>query len=164
MNTRVHTDASSFERIVHFAPAFDKRNPDPKKNYGIHGVELRMVLKGPLGATQFALFTNWQLPHVTEETMARCLGRPDRIGLKVSFLAIPADLGYHWLAPQYEGQSARDCEYTASGRCYYDRNVLNAERIYETLLREGSDGVWRELEAYYREIANESVTDEKGAS
>lgn len=147
----------AFERIVSFSPAYDRRHADPRKNYGIHGVVLRMVLKGPLGATQFVLFTNWQLPHVTEETMERCLARgEDRIGLKVSFLPTPADLGYHWGAPHYQGQTARDCEYVAGGKCYYDGSGLNAERIYETLVREGSDGVWRELEEYYRLIAGEA--------
>jgi hypothetical protein len=33
-----------FERIVTMNPAYDKRNADPSKNYGIHGVDLRMVL------------------------------------------------------------------------------------------------------------------------
>ena len=42
-----------FEKIVHAEPAFDKRNGDPKKNYGIHGVNLRFVLKSKLGAVQF---------------------------------------------------------------------------------------------------------------
>jgi hypothetical protein len=55
------------ERITEFAPAFDKRDPDPKKNYGIHGVDLRMVLKGEEGAVQFVLFTGWMLPHVAKE-------------------------------------------------------------------------------------------------
>jgi hypothetical protein len=65
---------SKFERIVQFLPAFDKRHPDPSKNYGIHGVELRMVLKGPKGAVQFVLFTNWQLLHITRESENRLCG------------------------------------------------------------------------------------------
>lgn len=39
------------ERITKFYPAFDKRSSIPGKNYGIHGVELRMILKGNKGAT-----------------------------------------------------------------------------------------------------------------
>lgn len=41
------------ERIVEFTPAFDKRSSDPSKDYGIHGVDMRMVLKGENAATQF---------------------------------------------------------------------------------------------------------------
>lgn len=43
-------------RLVEWTPAYDKQ---PK--YGIHGMELRFVLKGPEGATQFLLYTNWLL-------------------------------------------------------------------------------------------------------
>jgi len=142
----------AFERIVTMRPAFDKRDPDPKKNYGIHGVELRMAAKGPFGATQFLLYTNWMLPHVTKETMQRELGRSSEIGLRCSFLPMPADLGYHWHAPRYDGQQERDCDLLPSGKCYYDGSGLNAEPIFETLLTEGSDGVWRKLEEYYREL------------
>lgn len=46
------------ERITEITPAWDKRDPDPKKNYGIHGCELRMYLKGELGTVQFIVYTN----------------------------------------------------------------------------------------------------------
>jgi hypothetical protein len=147
---------SEFERIVYMSPAFDKRHSSPSKNYGVHGVDLRMVLKGPKGATQFELFTNWHLPHVTSAT----LDAPpqSRIGLECAFLPTPADLGYHWKVARYEGQEPirQSCEYCDGEPCYYDGSSLNAERIYEVLLREGSDGVWRELEALYREIEGEA--------
>ena len=55
-----------FTKEITIAPAYDKRNIDPKKNYGgIHGCEMRFVLKGECGAVQFVLYTNWQLPHLT---------------------------------------------------------------------------------------------------
>ena len=38
------------ERIIKFHQAYDKRHPNPSKNYGIHGVDLVFVLKGELGA------------------------------------------------------------------------------------------------------------------
>ena len=56
-----------FERIVFVQPAYDRRNPDPKKNYGIHGAHLVFVLKGVLGAVEFDIGTNWYLPHVVKE-------------------------------------------------------------------------------------------------
>lgn len=150
--------SENFERIVYMVPAFDKRHTDPSKDYGIHGVELRMVLRGPLGATQFVLYTNWYLSHVTEDMIERTLSHPDRIGLKCRFLPLPADLGYHWRTPQYEGQcSCENCKEIGGGVCYYDGSSLNAERIYEVLLREGSDGVWRELEAFYNDLAGKQL-------
>src|SRR6266478_4794378 len=92
----------TLERIVRFFPAWDKRDPDPKKNYGIHGVELLMALKGDKGAVQFKLFTQWNLPHVQEQTDVRFLQRPDKIGLCL-YHPMPADLGYHSKFPMYDG-------------------------------------------------------------
>ena len=75
---------SKLERIIKFAPAFDKRDPDPKKNYGTHGVELKMVVKGSKGAVQFVLFTNWQLPHVTKESENRLCAKIEEMFRKRS--------------------------------------------------------------------------------
>lgn len=142
--------SSEFTRTVTFSPAYDKRNSDPEKNYGIHGVSLRFVLKGPKGATQFVLFTNWQLPHVTEEMTAR--GVRDEIDLKVFWQPMPADLGYHAYTPQYEGQEPRECDILtdAPKGCYYDGSGLRADDVYLTLLHEGDAGVWAVLEKEYR--------------
>ena len=82
----------SFERIVELTPAYDKRSNNPAENYGIHGVELRMVLKGAEGAVQFVLYTNWHLPHVARELKSRRLE------------PLPADLGYHSPCPMYDSQ------------------------------------------------------------
>lgn len=145
----------TFERIVTMSPAYDKRSADPKKDYGIHGVDLRMVLKGEMGAVQFLLYTNWLLPHVTEERV-RKLERADDVRMEVRcfWTPMPADLGYHSKTPHYEGQDAltKECEYLDGAPCYYDGSSTNAERIYEVLLHKGSDGVWRELEEYYAEL------------
>lgn len=92
---------TEFKRIIEWTKAFDKRDKDPKKNYGIHGMEIRFVLRGPLGAVQFLLFTNWMMPHIAKKYEHSkectkydfCTNRP-----------MPADLGYHSLKPTYEGQ------------------------------------------------------------
>jgi hypothetical protein len=146
------------EKIVTFSPAWDKRNPIPNKNYGIHGVDLRMVLKGDKGAVQFLLYTNWMLPHVEEELDTKLLveSRQGKLN-KYSFSTIhpmSADLGYHSPISQYEGQSimSESCNCLDGKPCYYDGSGLDAERIYDVLLKEGSDGVWRELEDYYNMI------------
>lgn len=129
----------TLEREVVFNPAFDKRNSDPRKNYGIHGVDMRMYVKGPRGAVQFVLYTGWMLPHVRSET-----GNSE---------PLPADLGYHSPIPLYEDQFGQEsCSALGGARCYYDGSSLNADRIFDVLLNEGSDGVWRELEAYYDEV------------
>jgi hypothetical protein len=134
---------STFHRDVEITAAFDKRNPNPSINYGIHGVEMRFVLRGPLGAVQFLLYTNWMLPHVEKELDAKHNSH--------SFChPLPADLGYHSPHAMYEGQDTRDaCPYLDGKPCYYDGSGLNAKRIYNVMVTEGGDGMWRELEAFY---------------
>lgn len=127
------------QRIVQWSPAWDKRNDDPSKNYGIHGMELRFVLKGEQGATQFVIYTNWMLPHL-------------RYGHKKveGFLAepLPADVGYHARVPQYEGDSVsfESCEYLDGAPCYYDGSGLMAQDLFDKFVAQGEDIVWSELE------------------
>jgi len=55
------------KRIKSFSEAYDKRDPDPNKNYGIHGIDMRMVLVGDKGAVSFVLYTNRHLRSVQQE-------------------------------------------------------------------------------------------------
>lgn len=146
---------SELTKVIRLSPAYDKRNADPEKNYGIHGVTLGMYLAGPEGAIQFVLFTNWQLPHVQIEIDQR------RSYDHTLCHPMPADLGYHSKISRYEGQAPieQDCEWTG-GVCYYDGSGLNADRIYQVLLVEGDAGVWRELEVEYQARFSGGQSDE----
>lgn len=135
------------KKEIIFYPAYDKRDPDPHKNYGIHGVELGFFLVGELGAVQFKLYTHWQLPHVQREIDAK----PPHAQFPYMFHeAMPTDLGYHSHKPMYEGQDVQtdDC-HLLNGPCYYDGSSLNAEPVFDRLRAEGSEGVWKALEDYY---------------
>jgi len=135
-----------FERILEFSPAFDKRRETP--NCGIHCVEMRFVLKGPKGAVQFLLYTDWQLPHILKEFKARNF----HIGV------MPADLGYHSPTPMYDDQRPmEDCEYLDGRPCYYDGSTLNAERAYKVLAEEGEEGLWGFLSGYYESTFTATV-------
>jgi hypothetical protein len=127
-------------------PAYDKRDKDPEKSYGIHGVELRFYLKKDNRAVQFVINTNWQLPGVTNEWLNKYSSE-----IELFFCPIPYDLGYHSPIPLYSGQKpiTKDCKFTG-GLCYYDGSTLAAKNIYEILLYHGSDGVWKELEKFWR--------------
>lgn len=140
----------SFEKRIEFKPAFDKRHDDPKKNYGIHGVDLAFYLLGEKGAIQFIVYTSWHLPHVQDELDSK------PIDSRFPFLShkpMAADLGYHSHKPMYEGQEhiMEDCPLLGWGKCYYDGSGLNAEKVFKVLTEEGSDGVWKYLENYYNE-------------
>ena len=142
------------ERFIELRPAYDKRHHDPRKNYGIHGVELKMFLKGECGVVQFVLFTHWHLPQVQAELLSKCRGYN---GHNCSMQASAADLGYHSPKPIREGDTpiSDNCRYLDGRPCYYDGSSLAAERIFKVLVAEGDAGVWRELETYYKELFGE---------
>ena len=130
-----------------FSFPYNKHDPNPKKNYGIHGVNLAFYLHGSKGVIQFILYTNWQLPHVTEE-------RKDKSWTPINVeRPQPADLGYHSPIANYKDQSRQDhCDLLKQQYCYYDGSSLNAYNIYDILLKEGDEGVWRALEKYYQDV------------
>lgn len=140
----------SFTRTIVFTPAFDKRNIDPRRNYGIHGVEMRWYLKGPCGVIQFVVYTNWQLPHVNEERDERTVSHE-----YAHLLCRPmaSDLGYHSPFPMYDCQSltTESCELLEGKPCYYDGSSLAADDVLDLLIREGGEAVWARLEKEYVE-------------
>lgn len=146
----------TFERIVEFTPAFDKRSTNPKKDYGIGSMQIRFVLKGKYGAVQFLCGTNIYLPETIEEYKTKGVN-----GRRVNLLDDVNDgsglrgwdLGYHSPRPTYEGQTIMDenCKYTG-GKCYYDGSGLNAIPFVDVLIREGSEGIWKKLEEYYYQV------------
>ena len=123
------------EKIITFNPAYDKRDPDPKKDYGVHGVDIKFLLKGKKGATQFILYTGWQLPHVQKEM-------ENQPNWKILSKPLPADLGYHSPVPMYSDQPVmKDCPYLDGKDCYYDGSTLNAIDVFDILLKDGCEGV-----------------------
>lgn len=138
----------SLTKQIRLRPAFDRRHDDPRKNFGIHGVELQFYLSGEEGAVQFIVYTSWQLPHVQEEFDAQPLSRFPYMFHK----PLSADIGYHSKIPRYEGQSVMPgaCDFTG-GACYYDGSSLYAREGFKILLEKGDEGLWQWMEEYYRE-------------
>jgi hypothetical protein len=62
----------------------------------------------------------------------------------------------------WDGQEpiSDDCD-ILGGKCYYDGSGLNAEPVYELLLREGSDGVWKSLGEYYNECFTQEESNDR---
>lgn len=142
------------ERITEFSPAFDKRHPDPKKNYGIHSVECRMILKGKKGAVQFLFFTGMLLPETIDSYIREGKADYKLTSYGHHFLNKPmgADVGVHSREPLYEGQESfrKDCPYLDGANCYFDGSGLRAEKWFDIFLREGSDKIWEMLEEDYK--------------
>lgn len=135
---------NGFKRRIEFAGAFDKRDPDPKKNYGICGMRLWFHFIGPKGATSFHVLTNMDLPHVFEET-------------RFHMAPMGADIGYHSHTPLYEGQESRHCDLLPEGVCYFDGSGLAANAFMPTFLAEGDEAVWTRLEKEYKIRFEEEV-------
>lgn len=146
----------NFERRIEILPAYDKRNADPKKNYGIHNAELKFFLIGPKGAIQFVVSTGWYLPHVHTELLANGHGS--------TLKAWATDIGYHSPAPRYEGQEpiTDACPILNGQRCYYDGSSLNAEPIFKRMVAEGHEAVWEEMMDWYKQTF-EAVPDPQEA-
>lgn len=145
---------------ITISAAFDKRHKDPSKNYGIHGCDLRFILGNEKGYVQFVLYTNWLLPELVEEYKrdSDSIMVIERYPFTYIQEPMPADLGYHSPVPRYDGQTALSCDLVPGGKCYYDGSGLNAIKVFDVLRREGSDGVWKFLENYHKELF--TTTDE----
>lgn len=140
MNTK------NLERIVKFSKAYDKRNPNPFKNYGVGGVNCWMILKGDKGAVQFMFSTGIYLPHVLDEWNEKGYANKPT-GFNV---------GYHSPIPMYEGQTEHNnCDFLPGGKCYYDSSGLLAEKWFEIFTEEGDEVIWKLLEKYYEERFND---------
>ena len=139
--------SETLKREIVFSPAFDRRSPDPLKNYGVHGVNLTFLLKGECGAIQFVVYTNWHLPHVQKEFDGKL---PDTKFPYLFHQPMATDLGYHSPKPLYENQPSMPGKCNVlNGTCYYDGSSLNAERVFDILREKGDAGVWEELEEEY---------------
>lgn len=144
------------ERIVKFTPAFDKRDPDPKKNYGIGAVQCFMVLKGKGGAVHFTFYTGFYLPEVMKEQIAKHGVNAFIYDFNQKpMYPMGADVGYHSYKPldDYQKDWKRDnCDWLDGEACYGDGSALRAEKFMEILIREGSDKIWELLEEDYYEL------------
>lgn len=168
-------ERDEFIRITELTPAYDGRPtarggrsewrtpsmpPDDgtqSTDYGVGSVQIRMVLKGSKGAVQFVVGTDWYPPHVQEE-FATTYDRRSYFSPLLDRKPRGMDVGYHSPHPTYDGQIAitESCEYLGGRPCYYDGSTLRAEEWVETLLKEGSEGIWVLLEKEYRRVFEEN--------
>lgn len=137
-----YAETENLQRIVKFSKAYDKRNPEASKNYGVGGVNCWMILKGDKGAVQFAFSTGIYLPHVLDEWEAKGYANKP----------MGFDVGYHSPTPMYEGQTENDnCDLLPNGKCYYDGSGLRGEDWFKIFMEEGDEAIWKLLEEDYKE-------------
>lgn len=166
-----------FTRELIVIPAFDKRNANPKKNYGIHGVEMRWHLIGKKGVVQFVLYTGWQLDHVEKEIFGDYNDPRYEHHHRALCKPMAADIGYHSPVPMFDGHEVvwptrivKDpkkkppfnykfpkigkkppiCQFFGKP-CYYDGSSTYAEVPFNALKSGGEEALWKFLEKYYRD-------------
>jgi len=127
------------KREVKVIPAYDRRDPNPAKNYGIGSAILSFVLSGDHGAVQLTVMPGWMLPEVMEANQ-------DVFPYKTPHKVI----GIHSPKPMFEYQRAslEYCEYV-KGPCYTSDSYAAGELAYNILISEGHEGLWKFLEEYY---------------
>lgn len=156
-------------RLVFF-PAWDKSDPDPKKDYGVSCLELCFLVEGEKGIVEFQLLTNWYQEHVMERRLQSI--KKDVFAGKEDFLIkrflrpFPADICHYSLV-----RLSEDDVHFSNGQshifnhqpCYYnykytDKSGLIAHDVaYELLVEHGDEALWKYLEDYYTEVFGEET-------
>lgn len=129
----------TFTKKIHMTAAYDRRDSNPHKNYGVHGLHIYFSLTHESGnGITFSVATNWQLPQV--RTLASTLSKPMAFGVDI-----------HLKIPRYEGQSStKNCTITG-GECYCDGSALLGDEFLETLIAGGDEALWLRMEEQYKE-------------
>lgn len=136
-----------FTKDVKFSPSRDWIKKEPSRNYGISTMRITFVLKGPLGAVQWMIGTEYAI-----EPIRKRISDPDEPRKPTGY-----DLGYHSPKPMYEGQTSQaNCDILGCA-CFYDGSGLNADLLIEGFLARGSDWIWGQLREYYEHTFNGSA-------
>jgi hypothetical protein len=146
----VSEDVEGFTRRLQLTPGYDHTafaDDCGRGGHGLHGMELRCVLIGPQGATQWLVYLSQLIPG-TEVKFGSVKPR-----WADGDVLMAADIGYHWTVPRYEGQERRECDLLPEGFCYYDGSSLRAEELVAPFLVEGLGAVWKRLRDEYDELA-----------
>jgi hypothetical protein len=131
---------SPFSRKIGFKTSYEKRNDDPRKDYGISGGSIWFVLTGPKGAVTWELLAGFFLP----ETIDRL--KKDN----TKFMGpTPGGVGFHYAEEREWGTTNEDCEFTG-GPCWFDVGYTMGDEAYKTFTHEGLDSLWDFLGELYQ--------------
>jgi hypothetical protein len=145
--SEMRQEVNGFTRVLELTSPFDMRDSNPKKNYDIHGMNLKCVLVKDGKAVCFLAHLPVYLKHVADE---QYFGDKRRFN---PFEGMGADVGYHSPTPKYKEQTviSDKCPYIGCA-CYYDGSSLRGEEWYEEFLKEGLDHIWKKLEVEWEEL------------
>lgn len=142
-----------FEQAVQFIPGYNCPEPGGR-GHGVHGMKIRWYLRGPNGAAQFLLFSNWIPGELRPGHGLPPSGSPVSEHVD-SLLRFPmgADVGYHARVRQYDDQELMSgtC-HVIDGPCYYDGSGLAGYELGKRFIVDGEPAIWQALRDWYGRI------------
>lgn len=136
-----------FTRKMWLTPAYHKVHEDPKKNFGVHGLDIHFVLIGPKGAVNWTFFTGCVLDKTIEWWK-------DRGDIDPRFKGwMGTELRYHSPKPMFENQTVcKDvCDWLGVP-CYTDAGYIMGGDMEQPFLMDAEDYVWKRLENHYNDM------------
>ncbi len=143
--------SQALTKTIEVIPGWDRREQDK----GFHGCEVLFILRGQAGVLTFASGTDWSPMSVQQKHMNGAQ-RTNIVGVQ----PVAMDFVYHSFRPSSLPEKNRhnNCPYATDGICYTHISHDVAVYLRDVLLKEGSDGVWRELRQRYRSAAGITQT------
>jgi len=154
------------EHKILFLPAFDRTDPDPKKNYGVGDLGIKFLVIGNKGIVEFDLSTNWYFDYVMDRRVEWIKDlvqqKKENFLIKHVLCPKPMDLCYYSSVKVFED----DCYFENGlhflenkslvyyGYKYMDEkeNMVAHDVAYWRLIKQGEDALWQYLEEYYYEV------------
>lgn len=157
-------EKEEYKKEIIMTEPYDGHLMTPEKDCGIGSMSFIFVLTGKKGAISTRISTLIFLPKTVERYLngdaIGPFGRIPKTDLRCGYSTDYEPFGNHGIfkhAPSLDGES---CEFFKSGlyKCEECRS-LSYDKIARSLVREGSDGVWRHLETIYKEEFDEIKED-----
>ncbi len=138
-------------RSVTFQAAWDRRDPNPHKNYGVHGVQIDFVLRGSAGAVYFPVRTSWMLPEVNEWHRQLAAENPFLLRAVEKPICAPFSIHSPTQREGWQHSGEEICEFLGAPCWAESSSYLAPDAVWEKMLREGSEGFWKAIEEIYRQ-------------
>jgi hypothetical protein len=121
------------------------------QGHGVHGMEITWLLKGPAGAVQLILGTDWTPGDLYP---GHGIGPDGSRGWKRHDGLWSSDpggrgIGTHTRFPQYEGHEPEGPCGLLNGQCFYNEQLSAADRLVPAFMADGEQVIWDELETRY---------------
>lgn len=145
MNYLESTSETGFTHRIGIKAAYDLRDPDPRKNCGIHGMHIYFqCVKDKKGIT-FSVSSNWHLPSV--DTSCWSASSKEPLGFSVDY-HMPMAAEEVAEAEEAGEYFTKDCSITC-GACRGGGSGLLGEEFLAVLIAEGHEGLFKRMEKQF---------------